>query len=71
MKYEAPPQVEDALRHVLASTDRCKGFGNGRLMRNLFEAAVANHADRVAEIDNPSRDDLVTFAEADIAVRAT
>ena len=34
---------------------RDKGFGNGRLARNLFEAAVARQASRVVTIDRPHR----------------
>ena len=43
-----------------------KGFGNGRLVRNLFEDAVARQASRVVEIDDPTDIDLVMLLPADI-----
>jgi SpoVK/Ycf46/Vps4 family AAA+-type ATPase len=60
---------EDALGAVRAWLDaqpRVKGFGNGRLVRNLFEAAVARQATRVVAIDQPTVDQLVELVAADI-----
>jgi Holliday junction resolvasome RuvABC ATP-dependent DNA helicase subunit len=37
------------LRDILAATPRDKGFGNGRFVRNLFEAAIAHHAWRLRD----------------------
>jgi SpoVK/Ycf46/Vps4 family AAA+-type ATPase len=51
----------------LASVPRDKGFGNGRLARNLFEDAVTRHAARVVAIDDPTDDDLTTLIADDIA----
>jgi SpoVK/Ycf46/Vps4 family AAA+-type ATPase len=45
---------------------RGKGFGNGRLSRNLFDAAVARHASRVMDIVEPTDDDLTILTGADI-----
>lgn len=45
---------------------RAKGFGNGRVARNLFEAACARQASRVVAIDDPSDDVLVTLTAPDI-----
>lgn len=45
---------------------RDKGFGNARLARNLFEAAVANHATRVVGLAHASDEQLSTLVEADI-----
>ena len=38
-----------------AAQPRDRGFGNGRLARNLFEAAVANQATRLVALDRPHR----------------
>jgi Holliday junction resolvasome RuvABC ATP-dependent DNA helicase subunit len=46
------------LRDLLRAEPRDKGFGNGRLVRNLFEGAVARQAWRLREKDAPSVDDL-------------
>ena len=59
----------DAKRRVglyLESQPRVKGFGNGRLVRNLFEDTVARQASRVVEIDDPTDIDLVMLLPADI-----
>ncbi|MBA3653842.1 MAG: AAA family ATPase [Actinobacteria bacterium] len=50
-----------------AAQARDKGFGNGRLARNLFEAAVGRQATRIVAMPNPSNDTLVTLAADDIA----
>lgn len=50
----------------LEAQPRVKGFGNGRLVRNLFEDAVARQASRVVEIDDPTDIDLVMLLPADI-----
>jgi hypothetical protein len=42
----------------LDAEPRGKGFGNGRLARNLFEAAIGRQANRVVALVNPSDDDL-------------
>jgi hypothetical protein len=50
-----------------AAHPRGRGFGNGRLARNLFEAAVAHHAIRLIEIVDPSDVELTTLEALDIA----
>ncbi len=61
--------TDDAIAAVRAHLDavpRDKGFGNGRVARNIFEAAVARQASRIVEIDDPSDDDLTTLEASDI-----
>jgi hypothetical protein len=55
-----------ALRAHLGSLPRERGFGNGRTVRNLFEATLATHAQRVVRIPGPSDDELSTLTEADV-----
>jgi Cdc6-like AAA superfamily ATPase len=45
---------------------RGKGFGNGRLARNLFEQAIANQAARLLTVGDPTDDQLVTLVDTDI-----
>ncbi len=45
---------------------RDENFGNGRDVRNMFENAVSVQSDRVAQLENPSRDDLMTFTKEDL-----
>lgn len=61
----------DALTRVTqivsgAYADRGENFGNARLVRNLFEAAVGRQADRLAELRRVSRDDLCNLVALDI-----
>jgi hypothetical protein len=51
---------------VFRAVPRTKGFGNGRVARNLFEAAVERQAGRVVALSAPTDDDLRTFSVADI-----
>lgn len=50
--------------------DRAKqhlpGFANGRDVRNYFEKAMTNQADRVAAMKNVTDSDLVTITKADV-----
>jgi hypothetical protein len=53
-----------ALERHLQATPRGKGFGNGRAVRNLFEATLATHAQRVVRTVDPG-DDLLTELTAE------
>ena len=63
-------QLDDGGRRAVlgwfAAQPRDAGFGNGRLARNLFEAAVANQATRLVARDRPSDEELTTLTAADI-----
>ena len=56
----------EVVREHLDSLPRDKGFGNGRVARNLFEAAVARQASRVVAIDDPTDVQLTELTHADI-----
>ena len=45
---------------------RDENFGNAREVRNLFEKAVARQADRVAQMDGPTREQLMELLPQDI-----
>jgi Cdc6-like AAA superfamily ATPase len=55
-----------AVRSRLAETDRGQGFGNARMIRNLFESAIAAHASRVIDIPDVTDEQLTTLTEADV-----
>jgi hypothetical protein len=55
-----------AVTAVFEAVPRTKGFGNGRVARNLFEAAVERQAGRVVALTAPTDDDLRTFSAVDI-----
>jgi len=54
------------LRAIVDAEPRGRGFGNARLARNIFEEAVNRHALRLASVEAPTRDQLVTLTAADI-----
>ena len=65
--YHPDETAEEKVRAWFASVPRDKGFGNGRLARNLFEDAVARHAGRVVDLEDPTDEDLSTLTGDDIA----
>ena len=48
-KYEPAKDMVDGLRRYLSVLPRTREFGNARLVRNLFEAALARQASRIIE----------------------
>jgi SpoVK/Ycf46/Vps4 family AAA+-type ATPase len=69
--YVCTGEAEAVVRAAFAAEPRTKGFGNGRLARNLFEASVANQASRVVAIEDPTDDELQSLTAEDIAVPPT
>ncbi len=66
-RYELDESAVAALRGLLDSAPRGQGFGNARLARNLFEAAIANHASRVIRAGgDPTTDQLTTLVAEDL-----
>jgi Cdc6-like AAA superfamily ATPase len=65
-QYRLTSAARDKLRSVLDAVPRTKGFGNGRVSRNLFEAAVAHQATRIVELASPTDEQLGTLEESDI-----
>ena len=43
-----------------------ENFANGRMVRNLYDDFVLNHARRVVNVINPSKDDLSTIKVVDV-----
>ena len=66
--YELPNATADRLRagfnHALQNRD--KHFGNGRLVRNVFEKAIRHLANRVVHVVPLTRDLLITLTVDDI-----
>jgi ATPase family associated with various cellular activities (AAA)/AAA lid domain len=55
-KYEPTPAALKAAQKFFASHERTKGFGNGRVARNLFEQAMAAQASRLmAPVTKPAK----------------
>ena len=65
--YSLSPESEEkakALFHDLYDS-RDENFGNGRAVRNLFEDMVVRQSNRVAAMETPTREDLMTFLPED------
>lgn len=65
--YELSEKARVSVRSYLNDKVETKedNFANGRMVRNLYEDLVMNHARRVFSIDNPSKDDLKTILDVD------
>jgi hypothetical protein len=66
-QYEMTDAAREAARAWFGSHRRGRGFGNGRLARNLFEAAVARHATRLVDVAEPTDAQLTSLEAEDIA----
>jgi Cdc6-like AAA superfamily ATPase len=65
-RYVCDPDAQAKVRAWIDAQPRVRGFGNGRLARNLFEAAVARQAGRLVGVDKPSDDQLCTLTVDDV-----
>ena len=66
--YRVCASVQQKLEAILDSAVKSKDehFGNGRLVRNLFEKAIRNLADRVVNVPELTPELLTTFQPDDI-----
>lgn len=66
-QYRLTDDARAKLVDVLNATPRGQGFGNARLARNMFEAAINHHASRIMALDRPpTEDDLTTLLPVDL-----
>jgi len=54
------------LVEVIEAEPRTRGFGNARFVRNVFEAAVGRHAERLAGVAAPTDEELTTLTADDV-----
>src|SRR5258705_8221666 len=54
------------LREILAATPRGEGFGNGRLVRTMFESAVVSQAWRLRDVKAPDVEQLRVLLPGDL-----
>jgi len=68
--YRFHPDAVARVGQRLGDVPRDRGFGNGRLVRNVFEAAATLHASRLVQASNPGDDELslLTLADVDAAL---
>lgn len=64
--YQLGDGVRDGVGQLLARTQRGPAFGNGRTVRNLLEATVANQAARIVELADAPADVIRELRIADL-----
>ncbi|GAA3501736.1 right-handed parallel beta-helix repeat-containing protein [Streptomyces prasinosporus] len=65
-EYRLAPGADEALLKYFAEIPKGPAFGNGRTARQTFEAMVERHASRVAQLDEPTTDDLTLLYAEDL-----
>ena len=65
--YELNEEAEECAKQFFNELyeNRDDNFGNGRDVRNHFEEMIIRQANRVAVMEAPTKEDLVTFIKAD------
>ncbi len=68
--YKLDAEADTAIRAYLNELyeERDDNFGNGRDVRNLFEKIVAKQANRVAGMDAPTDEELLTITKEDLVI---
>lgn len=65
-EYRLAPGTAEALSKYFTEIPKGAAFGNGRTARQTFEAMVERHASRVAQLAEPSTDDLTLLFVEDL-----
>ncbi|MFI1165525.1 right-handed parallel beta-helix repeat-containing protein [Streptomyces sp. NPDC020801] len=65
-EYRLAPGAAEALLKYFTAIPKGAAFGNGRTARQTFEAMVERHAGRVAQLADPSTDDLTLLYAEDL-----
>lgn len=70
--YSLDKQLLEIIREHFSKcvSQKDNNFSNGRLVRNLYDDLVMNHAKRVAKITNPTRQDLSRILVEDFKITA-
>lgn len=64
--YSPNDETIEAVRAYIDALPRDKGFGNGRVARNVFEAAAARQASRIVAMTDPTDQELTLLRPDDI-----
>lgn len=67
--YEADDEALSYVKSFMEERyiNRDENYANARDVRNFFEKAVVEHANRIASIESPSDEDLATFKLVDVS----
>ncbi|ARX69638.1 AAA family ATPase [Bacillus thuringiensis] len=63
LNEEAKKKIRTVLKELVETKD--ESFANGRLVRNIYDELIMNHAKRVVNNPNPSREDLSIIIDND------
>ncbi len=69
-RYELTEQARAELAGFFGRLPRGRGFGNGRSARQVFQEMTARQAQRVAELADPTAEDLVRLQTEDLPQKA-
>ena len=69
-QYQLSPELEKWLVPAMESwtKNKDKNFGNGRFVRNLFEKAIERQSIRITQLNNPSKEELMTLTLDDLGI---
>ncbi|MGW9068617.1 right-handed parallel beta-helix repeat-containing protein [Streptomyces yangpuensis] len=70
-EYHLGDGTKEALLRYFTELPKGPAFGNGRTARQTFESMVERHAGRVAQLSEPSTDDLTLLFPADLPTLPT
>ncbi|MBK1813337.1 AAA family ATPase [Clostridium sp. YIM B02505] len=65
--YVLTEAARNKMKTIFEDASKISAFGNGRYVRNLFEKAVRNQAVRLENIENLTKEHLVTIEEVDVS----
>jgi SpoVK/Ycf46/Vps4 family AAA+-type ATPase len=65
--YVLTEAARSKMKTIFEDASKISAFGNGRYVRNLFEKAVRNQAVRLENIENLTKEHLVTIEEVDVS----
>ena len=70
-RYHLDEAAALKLAEIIDAEPRTRGFGNARFVRNVFEAAVSQQAERLAAVEQPTDEQLTTLTAADLDCAVT
>lgn len=67
--YVVAEEAKDPIRAMIISRKATKieNFANAREVRNMFEEIITNQARRVAKLENPAHEEIITITLADLS----
>ncbi|MFV2021908.1 right-handed parallel beta-helix repeat-containing protein [Micromonospora sp. LOL_023] len=65
-EYQLADDARAAVHDLFAAINHGHGFGNGRAARQIFQRMTEHQAQRVADLADPSTDDLLRLTASDV-----